>query len=240
MEIITRKDALLIGQTRYFTGLPCKEGHVTYRRVNSGSCCECSRLQTKRWRDNGGKPQDNYNPQGKLLPSKDYLDQCFEYVDGNLFWKERPRSHFDKEKGYQVYTTKMVGLMAGHKHKTNNYVEVRLDNKLYKAHRIVFKMFTGRDPTHCIDHIDGDPSNNRIENLREATQQENSRNMTKPVNRSSVYKGVTKGKDYWFGGICINDKVSGSKFQTELEAALHYDKLAKEHFGEFANLNFKE
>lgn len=40
MEIISRKDALAAGLTRYFTGKPCSRGHVAERTKN-GDCCEC-------------------------------------------------------------------------------------------------------------------------------------------------------------------------------------------------------
>ena len=240
MELITRKEAKSLGKTRYFTGLSCKEGHIAERRVDSGSCAECTRLWTKRWRDNGCVPQDSYNSQGKLLPELNYLLECFEYKEGKLFWKARPPSHFNTLRTYRSFTTRSSGKEAGHNHKSNHYNEIRLDGKLYKAHRIIFKMFHGRDPQDCIDHVDGDPTNNRIENLREATQQENTRNMAKLPNKSSQYKGVSKRGNSWISSIWVNDSAMSVKCGSEMEAALMYDKLAREHFGEFANLNFKE
>lgn len=41
MEIITRSAAKLLGKNTYFTGVPCKNGHVSYRYVQSGTCKEC-------------------------------------------------------------------------------------------------------------------------------------------------------------------------------------------------------
>lgn len=41
MEIKTRKQAMVDGENTYFTGKPCKHGHVTYRYVQSGSCYDC-------------------------------------------------------------------------------------------------------------------------------------------------------------------------------------------------------
>jgi hypothetical protein len=43
-EIISRKDALARGLTRYFTGNPCKHGHLSERRTDTGNCIECHRL----------------------------------------------------------------------------------------------------------------------------------------------------------------------------------------------------
>jgi hypothetical protein len=49
-EIITRKEANAAGLTRYFTGKPCKRGHVVERRVDTGDCAECVNQRSRRWR----------------------------------------------------------------------------------------------------------------------------------------------------------------------------------------------
>lgn len=57
---------------------------------------------------------------------------------------------------------------------------------------------------------------------------------------TSVYKGVNKHRNLWKVTLTINDnevKIVRT-FKTEIEAALCYDELAKEHYGEFAQLNF--
>ncbi len=43
-EIITRKDAVALRLVRYFTGKPCKHGHVGERRTDTGNCIECQWL----------------------------------------------------------------------------------------------------------------------------------------------------------------------------------------------------
>lgn len=45
-EIITRKEALERGLKRYFTGKPCKHGHVSERKIGSGMCLSCD----KKWK----------------------------------------------------------------------------------------------------------------------------------------------------------------------------------------------
>jgi hypothetical protein len=42
--IISRKDAKQLGLKRYFTGKPCKHGHIDERRVHDGACTECQRI----------------------------------------------------------------------------------------------------------------------------------------------------------------------------------------------------
>lgn len=47
VELISEKMALELGLKRYFTGKPCKHGHITERQVKSRVCCECNRLRQR-------------------------------------------------------------------------------------------------------------------------------------------------------------------------------------------------
>jgi hypothetical protein len=49
-DIISRKSARAAGRTFYFTGKPCKRGHVAERYAHNGECVVCSRLRAARWR----------------------------------------------------------------------------------------------------------------------------------------------------------------------------------------------
>ena len=92
----------------------------------------------------------------------------------------------------------------------------------------------------CVDHIDGNKTNNHHENLRYATHAENSRNMKKHTDGSSIYKGVSwdKKATKWRAQIIISRKVVNlGRFTNEREAAESYNKAALENFGEFAKLN---
>lgn len=110
--------------------------------------------------------------------------------------------------------------------------------RLY-AHRVAWAMTYGEWPLLHIDHADGVRSNNKISNLRQATNQENTRNRGRGANNTSGYKGVSFEKrcGKWSAGV----KVSGVRkflgyFQTTEEAnevRVAYD-LA--HFGKFANV----
>lgn len=68
-----------------------------------------------------------------------------------------------------------VGDSAGHRHTKHGYISISIEGKQYKAHRLAFLYMTTAIPT-CIDHIDGNPSNNIWTNLRGVTKHENSRN----------------------------------------------------------------
>lgn len=52
MNIIKRKQAKSLGLKRYFTGEPCKHGHVSERLVVNGGCCECGRIKCRKYKMN--------------------------------------------------------------------------------------------------------------------------------------------------------------------------------------------
>jgi hypothetical protein len=50
MQIISRAEAKAKGLNRYFTGKPCKHGHVAERVVFNGACVECERAAVRKYR----------------------------------------------------------------------------------------------------------------------------------------------------------------------------------------------
>lgn len=92
-----------------------------------------------------------------------------------------------------------------------------------------------------VDHINGDPRDNRRENLRPCTRLENAANQRPRAGATSAFKGVSKlagrGGRPWRA--CIQAKVIGH-FATGEEATLAYDTLARKTYGQFAYLNFPD
>ena len=235
-ELISRAEAIEKGLTRYYTGVECKYGHINFRKASNGVCVECARLTTKNWRNNG-KKQEMYP--AKVMPTVEYLQECFDIIDNQLVWKQRPENHFYSKRSFKQFSGRYSGKVAGHRNKRHKYLEVRLDGKLYKGHRIIYKMLTGKEPSLIIDHIDGDVTNDNLSNLREANSQENARNSTKRTkNGTSKYKGVFLDENgLWSSVITVNDVGIVEYANSEHEAAKSYNKKATEMFGEFAKLN---
>lgn len=115
---------------------------------------------------------------------------------------------------------------------------LRLDGVRYQLHRVVFLL---HNPSielsgKVIDHIDGNPFNNRIENLRLATHQENCKNLSIKSNNTSGITNISKvrnpqGTEYWRSSIKHNGKFISKCFSIDG----HGDVAAKEMAAEYLN-----
>ncbi len=105
-----------------------------------------------------------------------------------------------------------------------------------KMHRLLLEATIGV----TVDHVNGDGLDNRRQNIRLATQTENTRNVRYRGGTFSGYKGVTpiRHTGKWQAAITISGKKEylGS-YACRHEAAKAYNIKAIEYFGEFANLN---
>lgn len=72
-----------------------------------------------------------------------------------------------------------IGKVAGYTSKKDGYVRVYHRGQLYMAHRVAWALHYGNWPEYTIDHINRDPSDNRIENLRDVPQFVNNTNKSK-------------------------------------------------------------
>lgn len=120
----------------------------------------------------------------------------------------------------------------------NGYLRIKVKDVKYAAHRLAWLYMTGNWPKDCIDHIDGNPSNNVFSNLRECSRIENQRNCKKPKNNTSGVKGVFafNGGEKWQAGIGVNGKLKHlGLFDNKEDAIQARINAANEIFGEFAN-----
>ncbi len=127
-----------------------------------------------------------------------------------------------------------LGSRAGTKSE-KRYVLIMIDGRFYRAHRLAWLYIFGRWPKSFIDHKDGNRSNNRISNLREATSNQNNANRSRPRGRSG-YRGVSwhSRAKRWQAQIRKNGTQQHiGLFTDPREAAEAYQRAAREIHGEF-------
>ena len=138
---------------------------------------------------------------------------------GELTWRSRRRDWFDTEKDFKIWNIKHAGKPAGSI--GQGYRKVSIFHKRYQAHRLIWLWMTGEWPGQHMDHINHDRSDNRWKNLREATQGQNTRNMSPSLANTSGVTGVhwDKNSHQWVARIMVNGKLFWiGRFGTKDEA----------------------
>ena len=151
----------------------------------------------------------------KALPTTEQLWEQFDYkpLTGELVRKRRG--------GKKVSTC--VGA-AGYK-------TVRVNDEDFGQHRVIWAWLTGNRVFDEIDHRDGVGSNNRINNLREATRPQNASNQR----RKKGYHYMKNRSKPWHAQIMVNYKSKSlGYYRTEAEAAAAYKKASLELHGAFS------
>jgi len=126
---------------------------------------------------------------------------------------------------------------AGTVLRPRNRIAISIEGRHYQPAHLVWFFVHGKWPDLLIDHIDTNPENNRIENLREANTTQNAHNRKVSKKNKSGFKGVNKATEAnrWQATI----KAKGKKiyigiFHTPEEAHAAYVEAATRLFGEFA------
>ena len=165
--------------------------------------------------------------------SIEYLRERLVYnpVTGRLMW----RYHDAMPKKWNARWAENEAFATKH---NEGYRQGKIDGTTYLAHRVAFAVYYGHWPVDMIDHINGDKADNRIANLREATNSENQSNRPKPKNNTSGFKGVTRNSSGWVAQIKLNSKLHylGTFKSPEQASKVYIDAAAKMH-GDFARLD---
>ncbi len=129
-----------------------------------------------------------------------------------------------------------AGQPTGAKHSAG-YTQLSIDGKLYRAHRVAWLYVTGRWPTELIDHINGVKDDNRLSNLREATESQNHHNARVRRHNRIGLKGVQQvGSRSFSARITVAGKFRYiGTFSSPEAAHMAYCNAATRHFGSFAN-----
>ena len=129
--------------------------------------------------------------------SQERLKELFEYRDGELI---------------RIKTGKSATVKNSKHHR---YLRMTVDSKAVAVHRMIFLWHHGFLPK-VTDHIDGNTSNNRIENLRSVTQQDNCLNKRHVVTSKSPCKNVyqqsrTQNNSNWKNNWVVSLTVQGKR-----------------------------
>lgn len=153
------------------------------------------------------------------------LRELVVYGDGLLWWKHDSK-YFKHIK---------AGDAVGRGSTKNGYRCTSLNGKQYYQHRLIWLYVHGGWPVGAVDHINGNRSDNRIENLRIATPSQNQHNRKKTKNKrgmTGAYK-MSRGPS-WYSTIMVeNKKHYLGVFPTEEDAASAYAQ-AKERLHPFS------
>lgn len=151
----------------------------------------------------------------------------FEPETGRFYWHATPRCHSElhgKEAGF-----------AQHGGRGKYYWHIKIDSRKYKRSHLVFLVCHGRFPTPIADHRDGNSLNDRPENIREVTIQQNAMNHRKRAKRSLLPMGVKALRGRFQARISHNKRqICIGSFATAEEASAAYTTKRKELFGEYA------
>lgn len=117
----------------------------------------------------------------------------------------------------------------------DGYIRIQILGKSYKAHRLAWLYVYGKFPTY-IDHIDGNRTNNKLNNIRQCSLSENQKNTKIPIHNKSGIKGVSWNKAYckWEVNARLNcKKYFLGRFDEISIAAKVYDDFAIQNHGDF-------
>jgi hypothetical protein len=141
----------------------------------------------------------------------------YDAATGIFHWKISQRGHRRK------------GDVAGSN--TRGYWRIKIDQTAYAAGRLAWMIHFGKEPNGEIDHINGDPPDNRIANLREASRVQNCANIKG--------RGVRFEPDRrkWLARITVGYKqINLGRFDTEQAARTAYLAACKRYRGAFARV----
>lgn len=154
----------------------------------------------------------------------------YEPDTGNLFWLPRTPDMFADTKfpgGPEAKAKNWNARYAGSSASSNShpmgYAQIGVCGKSYLAHRVIWLLMKKAWPTDQIDHINGNKSDNRFENLREVTNTENSKNKAITKRNKSGVQGVfwLASRKTWIANIGLNSRTKHlGSFKTREDAIL--------------------
>ncbi len=174
------------------------------------------------------------------LPSPELLRKLLRYdpETGKLFWRCRPVELFTdgRHSAGRVcarWNTRYAGREAFTALDSFGYRVGAILNRRVSAHRVIWAMVHGVWPADVMDHIDGDPDNNILNNLKSTTQSVNMRNRKRPSDNTSGAVGVDwhKPKVAWRARIRDNGRNIHLGYFSDKADAITVRKAAEVKYG---------
>jgi HNH endonuclease len=148
-------------------------------------------------------------------------DLLYDPLTGNFYWKHSRSGQHPVDQAGTV--------------RTDGYVMIGYLAKTYLAHRLAWFYVHGAWPVETVDHINGNPSDNRFVNLRQAKHFENSQNRALKSTNTTGMTGIFKRGRKWFARATVNNYThTVGSFNTKEEAIVARENLVAAHVGDFA------
>ena len=171
---------------------------------------------------------------GVIPPSRAYVKKRLQYDEatGSFIWRSRQVLRRDDKR----WNTRYAGQVAGSPNR-DGYIQIKIDRRLYGAHRLAWLFCHDEWPSLEVDHRNGNRADNRIANLRLATRTQQMANLKRPITNTSGLKGASFNKKLGRWSSYIQD---GGKcrhlgyFHSAADAHKAYCAAADALHGEFA------
>lgn len=154
-----------------------------------------------------------------------------ELLKSNLLYKQETGEFFSRTSRGNIAAGKKLGTKAD-----GGYMTLNVGGTTLYFHRAVYAYHHGLWPA-MVDHINGDRSDNRIENLRASDKKTNARNAA--AKKGARFRGANKRASCWEVSIRTDEKqLYIGRYKSEFEAAYNYDLASLAHHGKFGRRNF--
>ncbi len=164
---------------------------------------------------------------------KSLVEELLNYnpESGQLIWREKTETSCPDDKSRKWWNARYAGTVAGSMDEFG-YIRVRIVGKRYRAHRLIWLLTHGVEP-QCIDHIDGNRANNRLNNLRDVDAIDNNRNSSIGQLNTSGHLGVTwfRQTSKWRAQIKVGKRTLHLGFFERFEDAVEARKNAEAEHG---------
>ncbi|MDA4806122.1 HNH endonuclease [Enterobacter hormaechei] len=140
--------------------------------------------------------------------SKAFIEEHLHFDGTDFYWKKREPTSFADARTCKVWNTRVAGKKAG-RICAHGYVDIQIQGRRYKAHRLVWCLVHGSIPSNMqVDHINHDRTDNRVSNLRLVNNQGNQKNSSIRKDNVGGRTGVSWSESHqrWIAHIRDNGK----------------------------------